>query len=212
MTTLVGYDSVTADAMPDNGDFYCFYSTGSFANGTAVKADHPDKKYIGITPTISDIAGADCLDIENGDATPADAPTFVKNADPSSLNLPMLYASESNVAAVISACTAAGIARDKYYIFQALWNGVAAVPAGVDAAQYQNTPGYDNDIALSYVFKGSTPTPVVTTGTQRGWAWCTKCAGLFFPNSSKDACPAGGKHDGNGSYDYSLEFSTAPKA
>jgi hypothetical protein len=215
MATLQGYDSVSASGMPDDGAFYCFYSAGAFANGTAVKADHPSKLYLGITPTLSNVAGADCLDIENGDATPADAPSFVKSAQPPNLNLPALYASESNIAAINSACSAAGISRDKYYLFQADWNDADSLPAGVDIAQYENTPEYDKDIAASYVFKGSTPpippTPpkppvVVTSGTQEGWSWCIKCGSLYWPTSAQNVCAAGGKHANTGSFTYSLDY------
>jgi hypothetical protein len=151
-TVLQGEDSVTASA-ESAAAFYCFYSAGGFANGTATKAKFPGKLYMGITPTVSDIAGADTLDIENGDATNEDAVTFVKNAKPPNLNLPTLYTSESNVAALKSTLTAAGIARSRYYLFQADWNDKDSVPAGVDIAQYENTVPYDKDVAYSYVFK-----------------------------------------------------------
>jgi hypothetical protein len=39
---------------------------------------------------------------------------------------------------------------------------------------------------------------------QDGWAYCTKCKGLFFPGNPGNHCPAGGTHDGTGSGNYSL--------
>jgi hypothetical protein len=208
MTILQGEDSVNA-ALETNSDFLCFYSAGSFANGTATKAKFPGKLYMGITPSVSEIPGADTLDIENGDATPAQAPTFVINAKPPNLNLPGLYASESNIAAVVSACSNAGIPRSHYYLFQADWNDKDSIPAGIDIAQYENTVPYDKDVAYSYVFKAlNTPPkpPAPTSGNQVGWAWCNRCASLFWAASKANVCPAGGKHVGTGSYHYVLPW------
>jgi hypothetical protein len=152
LTLLQGEDSVTASA-ESSAAFYCFYSAGGFSNGTATKADHPGKLYIGITPTVSDIAGADCLDIENGDAVNEDAITFVKEAKPPNLNLPTLYTSESNVNALINTLTTAGVKRSEYYLFQADWDDKDSVPSGCDLAQYENTVPYDKDVAYAYIFK-----------------------------------------------------------
>jgi hypothetical protein len=167
-TLLQGEDSVTASA-ESTAAFYCFYSAGGFANGTASKADHPGKLYMGITPTVSDIAGADTLDIENGDATNEDAVTFVKTAKPPNLNLPTLYTSESNVNALMNVLATAGVKRSEYYLFQADWNDKDSIPAGVDIAQYENTVPYDKDVAYAYVFKAyNTPVKPTVPAKQTG--------------------------------------------
>lgn len=44
---------------------------------------------------------------------------------------------------------------------------------------------------------------------QNGWAFCFKCAGMFFRDSSNGICPAGGAHDPSESGSYSLGFSLA---
>ena len=46
--------------------------------------------------------------------------------------------------------------------------------------------------------------------TQNGWAFCSKCQGLFYSrNSSNGVCPEGGAHDPGQSGAYSLDFSLA---
>lgn len=205
-TLLQGEDSVNA-ALETASAFLCFYSAGSFANGTATKAKFPGKLYMGITPSIAEIPGADTLDIENGDATNADAPTFVDMAKPPNLNLPGLYTSLSNVPALQAVLTAKGIKRDQYYLFQADWDDKDSVPAGADIAQYENTVPYDKDVAYAYVFNAYAPAPppAIVHGNQAGWLWCRKCGSLYWP-SLKDVCAAGGKHDGTTSFNYSLPF------
>ena len=39
---------------------------------------------------------------------------------------------------------------------------------------------------------------------ERGWKWCSKCAGLFHSQVSANRCPAGQAHDGGSSADYAL--------
>jgi hypothetical protein len=47
------------------------------------------------------------------------------------------------------------------------------------------------------------------TSIQTGWAWCSKCQGLFYgPKQSSSVCPAGGTHNGAGSDDYELSYTT----
>lgn len=206
LTLLQGEDSVTA-ADETASAFFCFYSAGTFANGTATKARFPGKLYMGITPSIKFIPGADTLDVETGDAVNADAATFVEMAKPPNLNLPGLYTSLDNVPALQAALTARGIGRNRYYLFQADWDDKDSIPAGVDIAQWANTTAYDKDVAYAYVFKAYAPPPppVVVKGTQDGWRWCRKCGSLFWPGKP-DVCAAGSVHDGSTSYDYSLPY------
>lgn len=56
------------------------------------------------------------------------------------------------------------------------------------------------------------------TGTARAegyqvWAWCSKCQGLFYgPQQSASFCPAGGTHNGSGSYKYLIVFDFPPSS
>lgn len=169
-TLLQGADSVNAPEEPNNLAFFVFYTAGDFANGTATKADHPGKLYLGLTPTISDIAGADGIDCEYGDATNGEVATFIRNAKPVSTNLPVVYTSESNVSALQSVLKSNGINRSQYYLFQADWDGVDTIPSGCDLVQYADPGSYDKDVAYAYVFKAyntpvSKPVPAKQIGT-----------------------------------------------
>jgi hypothetical protein len=42
---------------------------------------------------------------------------------------------------------------------------------------------------------------------QHGWAYCSKCKGLWFSNAAASVCPATGSHSKEGSGDYSLHLS-----
>lgn len=42
---------------------------------------------------------------------------------------------------------------------------------------------------------------------QPNWNWCSKCQGMFYgPDQSESVCPAGGQHDGSGSYNYAMLY------
>src|SRR5580693_7897800 len=44
-------------------------------------------------------------------------------------------------------------------------------------------------------------------GAQTNWAWCRKCQGFFYgPQQSASSCPAGGTHNGSGSYNYVIVY------
>ena len=80
------------------------------------------------------------LDVEPGDATPAQAPgwaTMRRNAGAD----PTVYCNESTWPTVRAAFTLAGVAQPHYWI--AHYDGDPAIPAGAIAKQYQNTAGYD---------------------------------------------------------------------
>lgn len=54
---------------------------------------------------------------------------------------------------------------------------------------------------------------MAAAGIQLHWAYCSKCAGLFFaPNEAKSVCPAGGKHVITASYDYAIDYDNSAPA
>lgn len=49
------------------------------------------------------------------------------------------------------------------------------------------------------------PTTVPSVHLQPDWRWCHKCQTLFYgPGMAQSVCPAGGQHNGDGSYQYPL--------
>lgn len=78
-------------------------------------------------------AGAQCLDIESGDATVADAPAWFKatQAAGKAANdlryYPKLYTSESNLASLVATMTKEGVARDEYMLWSAHYTNSAHI-------------------------------------------------------------------------------------
>lgn len=172
-TILSGQDSVSAGSMSKGLSVYCYYAAGTFANGTAVKADFPDKTYLGITPYV--LSPVSCLDVEPGDATPANCPAFVAGwvAVPGEADKPVIYTSAGDLQAVINALTAAGHARSTYYLFSAHWIGQhICSPAACgypqsDATQWQSTAAFDSDEFMETIF-GTVPPVALTFPLQSG--------------------------------------------
>lgn len=174
--TDTGADSVTASSEPADLAVYCYYASGTFANGTAVKADHPGKLYLGITTDYTVMT--DCYDVETGGGSAGDCPGFFRSWRPDNTNKPVFYASLSVMSSVVNALTAAGIKRSEYYLWEADWDGAGTIPAGYDAAQYRNTTGYDLDVFSAYMWGPLTlPSPggmknsFYVTGAQLFTAW-----------------------------------------
>lgn len=97
------------------------------------------------------------LDVERGDATPADAPGWCARAQLRGVT-PTVYTSASNVAAVLAACKVHDVPAPLIWVAQ--WDGVATVPAGCIAKQYRNdvAAGYDVSAVADY-WPGVDPAP-----------------------------------------------------
>lgn len=71
--TYTMFDSVNAAAFPPTGfDATAGYTTGRYPSSTAIQARFPNIPHVTIAVTAR--VDADCLDVEPGDATPAEAP------------------------------------------------------------------------------------------------------------------------------------------
>lgn len=84
---------------------------------------------------------------------------------------------------------------------QGLWYAGNPTP-GVCPAR--GTNGHSVVLSGNYTIPESLD--IFGTGDQWGWAWCNRCAGLWFAwSDAPGACPAGsGGHDGTGSEVYAL--------
>src|SRR5690242_10317159 len=111
------FDSVTASALPA-GDFaYAGYVNGRFANIPQIRARFPGSDILSIAVFAS--ADADCLDIEQGDATPAEAAGWVVRQLARGAARPCLYASVSTMNQVVAAMHAAGVPRSQLRLWSA---------------------------------------------------------------------------------------------
>src|SRR5271155_2107625 len=70
------YDSTNVDNIPEYAVAIASYVNGAFENFDEAVHRFPHAKHLSIA--VSSDVDADCLDVETGDATPADAPTWVR--------------------------------------------------------------------------------------------------------------------------------------
>lgn len=104
------------------------------------------------------------LDVERGDATPADAPGWCARARLRGVT-PTVYTSTSNVQAVLAACKLHDVPAPLLWV--ANWSDGPVIPAGAIACQYDNDAarGYDISVVADY-WPGvdPAPSPVVKDG------------------------------------------------
>lgn len=123
----VMFDDTNVSLIPKGAKAVAGYVNGNYTTWPDVLREFPDAKHVSIAVTSS--AQAECLDVEPGDATNADAAGWyrrfkeaaAKNHTPH--RRPIFYTSASNVAALVSTLGAAGINRNEYIIWSAHYNG-----------------------------------------------------------------------------------------
>jgi hypothetical protein len=137
------------------------YVDGYKSYPNLLKTYYPDKHILSICVTSTDTA--EVLDIEKGDAVPADAGPWVRRMLDKGIYKPCLYAQESNMDAVRASLGAAKLDRSEYRLWVAAWpeayaNGIdrpGAVIGGFDAWQFYGTftGPWDYSIVSSSFFR-----------------------------------------------------------
>jgi hypothetical protein len=97
-------------------------------------------RVLSIAPFAS--ADAQCLDIEAGDASPAQAPAWVRRQHARGVGRPVLYASASMMGAVRAMIRNAGIPRDSIRLWSAHYNGQPHI-CGPETCAYPSCPAVD---------------------------------------------------------------------
>lgn len=163
MTDRRMFDAVTASKEPKTGDLYAFYADGTYANGSAVKTLFPGKLYVSIA--VRWTTRAQVLDVETGDATPAEAVQWCTKTMSDMANSQLtIYANTSTWPSVVAAFKAAGVTLPQWWA--AKYDGVATRAAGEIAKQYLSTTGYDESVVapnwpgVDTAPKPPTPAPV----------------------------------------------------
>lgn len=141
--TQTMYDAVTPANIPASATLVAGYIDGHYANITEMQARFPHAAVVRITVFASDNEG-DVLDVENGDATPEQAPAWVVARRRAGHTDPAVYCNLSTWRTVIAAFRRSGIAVPLWWI--ADWDGVAELSAGMFAKQYAGTTMYDLSI------------------------------------------------------------------
>ena len=173
MSGITMYDSVDISQIPANAQAAAGYVNGRFAN-SAELADRFPRAHI-LTIAVTADADADCLDIETGDATPADAAGWYERQRRRGITRPCLYASAFVMdTEVIPALTARGIARSAVRLWSAHYGAgehicsptsCKELSIGADACQWTDRAmgrNLDQSLLLPDFF--GTPKPPAT-----GW-------------------------------------------
>ena len=119
VVTLTMYDSTDVSALPRGGDAYAGYVDGKWPTFATVK-----RRFAGSGAHLLSIAvfasgHADCLDIEPGDAANAQAPGWVRRQLNGGAHRPCLYTSASNMDALVTTLTRAGLPRTRIRLWSA---------------------------------------------------------------------------------------------
>lgn len=125
-STILWFDDTNVALLPAGYTAYAAYINGLFDNLAAVKARFPKAEILSIDVNGSNTT-ANCLDIENGDATNAIARTWVHAKIAAKAKLIVVYTSVSNVNALVAELTAAGIPRGAYKIWTAHYGAGAHI-------------------------------------------------------------------------------------
>jgi hypothetical protein len=141
------YDSITATDIPTSAAMVAGYINGTFAWSAADWARFPHSVKVRIA-TRSNINDGHVLDVEAGDATPAQAPVWVHMRRAAGVD-PSIYCGAAAWPDVKAAFTNAGVAQPHYWI--AHYDGVVSIPAGAVAKQYDDPPHTGGHYDLSIV-------------------------------------------------------------
>jgi hypothetical protein len=131
---FVMYDSVTVDEIPVSAPAVAGYVGGSWPTFHELVPRFPHAHRLSIA--VNSGEDADCLDIEKGDATPAEAPAWFHRQRARGVYRPCFYASLSVMPEVIAALANAGIQRHEYRLWVAHYTYVPHIEPGYDACQW----------------------------------------------------------------------------
>lgn len=159
-TPVVMFDDVNVDLIPADATHIAAYADGTYQNLDKVKARFPQATILTI-----DVRGyyrnGDCLDVEPGDATNADAVAWFKAREGKTATpKPILYTSAGNVDALIGSMRMAGISRDRYFLWSAHYTGQPHICGScgypkVDGTQWtdhSHDRSLDESLINDYVF------------------------------------------------------------
>lgn len=184
------YDAVTASNIPRNAQMVAGYSdTIKIPQWTQADWNlFPNAVKVSIVKKASSNWGH-VLDVEVGDATPAQAPGWVQARRVDGGD-PTIYCNESTWPAVEQAFSNAGVARPHYWI--AKYDGVASLPLawinrGAVAKQYNDPGPYDLSIVMDF-WPGVDGNDMSLTDDDVNKV----VKGIFDATISKQNVPAGG--------------------
>jgi hypothetical protein len=177
-------DSIYAANLPPGYDAYAGYDDGHWPDATAIAAKEGGKPVLDIAVFATD--NGHCLDIENGDATPAQAAGWTARQHSRGIARPWEYASISVMPAVVSALSAGGIARSSVV----LWSAHYGLPAHICGPTALNgKPCYPGAVQCDATQHTSS---APGAGGSKIDVSLLSGLGLFGPTASPAPPPAGG--------------------
>ena len=147
------YDGIVTGNLPAGAALYAGYEDGAWPDAAALAQRFPSAIIVRVTVSASDNEGQ-VLDVENGDATPAQAVGWIQRRRSAGID-PSVYCNSSTWPAVRAAFAAAGVAEPHYWIAQ--YDGDPTIPDGAIAKQYASNTGYDTSSVAAY-WPGIDPT------------------------------------------------------
>lgn len=164
--TRIMYDAVTPGNIPAGAQLVAGYADGIYANLPELRARFPHATVVEIA--VHWTTRAHVLDVEPGDATPAQAVQWLtqtmRDVDTARLTL---YCGTDRWPAVRAAVQAAGIGQPQYWVAQ--YDGDPTIPAGAVAKQHVGDfHGYDQSSVADYWPGVDPPPPVSVTKVPAG--------------------------------------------
>jgi len=168
--TITLYDSIDVSQIPADVTAAAGYLSGRWPTYAALRQRFPHAHLLSIAVNASE--DADVLDVESGDATPAQAIGWVKRQIARKVYRPVIYVQASTMPGLLSALSASGISRSSVRLWSAHYDGphicgpascrYPGVPA-CDGTQWTpNALGRNLDESLLLDDFFATPEPIVT--------------------------------------------------
>jgi hypothetical protein len=116
--TIAMFDSVTPGAIPAYAPAVAGYVGGHWPNYTTLVKQHPKAHHLSIAVFASE--DADCLDVERGDAAPAQAAAWIRRQHKRGIKRkPVVYTSASLMQPLVNLLSKAGL---KYGVDYQMWS------------------------------------------------------------------------------------------
>jgi len=124
-TAVIMYDAVSLENIPLDAPAVAGYVNGHWPTFSDLAQRFPGAQLLSITVTAE--GNANCLDVENGDATAAQVPGWVQRQPGLGTPRPCLYASASAMGGVLAALQGAGISLSTCRFWSAHYTGTAHI-------------------------------------------------------------------------------------
>jgi hypothetical protein len=177
MTVLRMADSIYASDLPSGWDAYAGYVGGSWPDYDPIcerfPALHAQGRIVPVAVNASERARI--LDVENGDASPADAGPWLKWMLSLGVRLPGCYGDEASMSEIRNSIAAAGIDGAEHVLWVAEWNGQPRVPGGYEAHQWlahgPDWENFDQNACSAEFFAGVLPLPPLPHRNSSHYDW-----------------------------------------